>query len=277
MDEESLKKFYELEYRKLYVGNPFPSEIFFQRQKNHGKEILNFIQAIDPDTPWNSSRKLVVEIGTGAGGILQAFKDAGHDVIGADLGSEYIDFGRNKGLDICVGTIDDILGMGRKADLVIYSHVLEHMRDPADELKKVRRLLAPKGLLYIEVPGVKSLTHAYRQDFLRSLQNAHLYYFSLQTLLNITARSGFSRVYADEEIRSIFQPGDTREAYTSDYEVVKKFLRKMEVLRLHPHNIHQLKGKVRDIALRFLRPLGMLGISRSLYYFMRHRKLTRRV
>jgi len=52
----------------------------------------------------------IVEIGCGAGGILQYFKEKGNDVYGVDLGSEYIEFGRaNYNLNIGTGTIDNVI------------------------------------------------------------------------------------------------------------------------------------------------------------------------
>ena len=53
---------------------------------------------------------LIVEIGCGAGGILQYFKDNGNEVYGVDLDSEYIEFGRvNYNLNIETGTIDNVI------------------------------------------------------------------------------------------------------------------------------------------------------------------------
>lgn len=39
-----------------------------------------------------------------------------------------------------------------KADIVLFCHTLEHVLDPAEEIKNIKRVLKPNGLLYIEVP-----------------------------------------------------------------------------------------------------------------------------
>ena len=72
-------------------------------------------------------------------------------------------------------------------DLVIIIQVFEHLLNPIDALKKLRKHI--KKYLFIEVPG--SITK------LQSMHMAHIFYFSLNTLSHIVTKCGFKRIYID--------------------------------------------------------------------------------
>lgn len=117
----------------------------------------------------------------------------------------YLEYGRRKGLNLKLGHSADLLQEGKKYDLIILSHVFEHFLDIEKELSVIQELLAPDGLLYIEVPGLKLLEHGeYEGDFLACLQNAHVRIFSLGTLSNVMKKYGFDFCVGSEMIQSLF-------------------------------------------------------------------------
>ena len=132
MSEESYKKFYDTEYRASGMAKSLSKDKFFLKQKKRGWRIHNYLEKILGEKIEN---KFIVEIGTGAGGILQYFKDKNNEVLGLDLGSEYIEYGKKQGLNLKVGTIEILKTLERKPDIVIYSHVLEHITNPIEDLK----------------------------------------------------------------------------------------------------------------------------------------------
>lgn len=269
MNQKSYNEFYDSEYRRLYTGEDICSEAFFKNQQFQGKAIFDLIEKYIGKPLEN---KFVVEIGTGAGGILQIFKDIGNKVFGLDLGSEYINYGKSKGLNLKVGTIDDIKKLKLKPDLVIYSHVLEHILDPVRELKKLRENLKPTSLLYIEVPGIKNLIKSYNQDFLTYLQNAHVYHFSLKTLKNIGRKAGFSCVYGNEGINSIFKTDKIDNRYDNDYNDTIYLLRKLERLRISPFNLYGLRNLTFSLLIFVFKKTGTLDIARKFYHSLKYKK-----
>ena len=56
-----------------------------------------------------------------------------------------------------------------KADIIIYSHVFEHILDLDKELDAIKSHLKPEGILYIEVPGIKYVHNTYEMNFLKYL------------------------------------------------------------------------------------------------------------
>ncbi|MFW6008820.1 MAG: class I SAM-dependent methyltransferase [archaeon] len=228
MNQKSYNKFYNSLYRKLYVGSLKPTEYFFKQQTEKGKKIINFIEK-------NSNIKLknknILEIGTGAGGILYEFKKRGNEVLGIDLGSEYVSFGKKKGLNLKVGTLN-ILDKNIKADIIIYSHVFEHTLNPIRELIDAKKMLKPTGIIYIEVPGVKNINKNYDMDFLRYLQNAHTYHFTKTTLANILSKLNLKMLNGTEEIKCIVINSKEKKQIKNDYFITKKFLKNNEYKRL---------------------------------------------
>ena len=266
MTQDAYNQFYELEYRKLYVGKDAPADKddFFKSEYKHGGGIYQYISE---NMKRGIANALIVEIGCGAGGILQYFKEKGNDVYGVDLGSEYIEFGRdNYDLNIETGTIDNVIKGGMSPDIVIYSHTLEHILDPVEELTKLKSICSSNTYLYIELPGVKNLTHSYEMNFLKSLQNAHTYYFTLTTLKNVLRKAGWDFVCGDDVIHTIFKPSPNKKVnYESDYEDVMTFLRRMEFYRFAP-TPYNVKRLAMPITIAFLKRTGLYNTAKKAYF-----------
>ena len=190
-DEESLGKFYNTEYRPLYTfwNNDF--ELFFAQQTRTGERILDNLRKHIGFVP---KGKIVYEIGTGMGGILHPFMIQGAKIKGVDLGQEYIDIGKTKGLDLEVGSTDT-LKQYPKADLLILSHIVEHIVDPITFLTQCRDIVDDKGVIYVAVPTIEMVGTAYRNNIFGYLQNAHVYDFSAQTLCYVLECAGWSPLH----------------------------------------------------------------------------------
>lgn len=194
--------FYRRHYRRLYIADLVgePGD-FFQEEFWRGQQIHDFVRrhARFGRAPF------VLEVGCGAGGILHAFRERGFEVMGTDYGAENLAYGRARGIDIREGDLFS-LQLDRRPDLILYSHVLEHVYDPNRELARVHELLAPDGYLYVEVPGVKATrTNVFQGDFLQMFHLAHIYNFTLATLSSLLAKNGFALIGGNEEIRSIYR------------------------------------------------------------------------
>lgn len=225
MTQDSYNEFYNTEYRRLYEGTAKPSDDSFALQYERGKHIFHAIARFFRGPPQDY---FVLEVGCGSGGVVKYFQEQGCRVRGIDLGEEYLQHGRETyGLDLTPGTLAD-LSLDRPPNLIIYSHVMEHILDPVAELAQVKRQLAPGGLLCIEVPGLRFVQHAYDGDILRMFQNAHTYHFTLQSLTNLLHVNGFQRLTGDESVRAVFTPGQGQGALVNEAQSVGDFLRGVE-------------------------------------------------
>lgn len=196
---KTLEQFYKNEYRGIYSDSKICDKAFFDDQVLIGESLYQYLKLFFKSDIRN---KKIIEIGCGAGGILEFFKKKGNKVNGCDYGEDYVNFGKKKGLNILVGGME-VFGNDR-ADVVILNHVLEHFTDPVGELLKVKKLLKQDGVVLVSVPGIYNIHRAYF-DFQLFLQNAHAYYFTLKTLSYVFGLAGYKMETGNENIRAIFK------------------------------------------------------------------------
>lgn len=225
MNQNAYNEFYDKEYRNLYTASEVSTDDFFSEQWRHGKAILQYILQYSDIRSFK--RKTVLEVGCGAGGILKAFKDEGAEIIGLDLGSNYLKYGIEQyNLSLVHGSIHSH-SFDKKIDIIIYSHVLEHILDLDAEIMKIKELCGEQTLIYIELPGLLNIKKAYNGDFLGYLQNAHVFHFSLKSLENLFLKYGFGLIDGNETIQSLFRLdpavlADTRNLYHDHIRYLKQ-------------------------------------------------------
>jgi 2-polyprenyl-3-methyl-5-hydroxy-6-metoxy-1,4-benzoquinol methylase len=74
---------------------------------------------------------------------------------GVENNQEIVSKAREYGRNVKLGTIDD-LDQSLKYDLIIMNNLIEHVRDPVQELIKARSLLKDDGVIFIETPNTDS-------------------------------------------------------------------------------------------------------------------------
>jgi SAM-dependent methyltransferase len=72
-------------------------------------------------------------------------------------------------------------------DVVVISHVLEHLRDPGAELAAMKQVLAPRGVIFIEVPNGSGHPNLPIDDNI-----FHLHFFSVSSLSRLLASAGLN-------------------------------------------------------------------------------------
>lgn len=146
----------------------------------------------------------LLDVGCSSGTFLELAAQAGWTSTGVELGDTTAQAARDRGLDVRTGTLSDVADQfpPQSFSLITFWDVLEHLRDPREELVLARRLLAPGGTLAATMPNVAGL---FPQTTLRLIARptgaweypelpVHLYDFSARTSALLLRRNGFGNV-----------------------------------------------------------------------------------
>jgi 2-polyprenyl-3-methyl-5-hydroxy-6-metoxy-1,4-benzoquinol methylase len=149
----------------------------------------------------------VLDIGCSSGIILNILKDKGYEVFGIEPNRSAYNLARKKiGNVVYHGTLDTYKTK-KKYDVIIFSHVLEHVPDPVNEIMTAKKLLSPHGILVIGIPNTRNLIFLLRRKFWEYLRpNEHIWHFSDAYLLNLLKRNRF-------EILETWHVNDERKNY----------------------------------------------------------------
>lgn len=138
----------------------------------------------------NLSQKTLTDFGCGNGGFLNLAKEVCKKVYGVELHKGLFSYFETCNLDVKTN-INDI---NELSDIITMFHVLEHLKEPIDTLKKLKNNLAEDGKLIIEVPNANdALLKLYKcKKFAQfTYWSCHLYLFNEKTLCEIAKKAGY--------------------------------------------------------------------------------------
>ncbi len=264
-DESTLVDFYSNYYRKIY-GAPNPLNHFKAQRKLRGLNILNFIKQ------HTTVPKKVLEVGCGSGGILSRFIDEGCTVLGLDFDDDYLEAARNYKIPVIKGSIE-VLDKEDKFDLIILSHVLEHLVKPSEFLNDLSKHLSRDGIIYIEVPSLDSISEgSHNYDLLHYWEVAHLSHFTVETLSLICKTAGLQPIIITNKINSIYKISSSdrelnEKEKKNSLDHSRKLLFKIEKNRKSlKARIIIFKTFISKIIKKFISILGIKSFIKSVYF-----------
>jgi 2-polyprenyl-3-methyl-5-hydroxy-6-metoxy-1,4-benzoquinol methylase len=134
----------------------------------------------------------VLDVGCATGGFLAEAKTAGWDGVGVEFSEFAIEVAQKEfGLHVLKGDVFHPELAENSFGLVTMWHVLEHVLDPLATLAKARQLLAPGGLLFVELPNWSSVGRRARGVRWSQLKPPeHINFFTPTTLAAAAGRAG---------------------------------------------------------------------------------------
>lgn len=193
----------------------------------------------------------VLEIGCSYGFLLEAVRKAAQcRVEGVEPSEVSARFAHEEfGIPVFQGTVERYLGtpVVERFNLIIVSHVLEHLADPVAVLRALERRLAPGGRLYICVPDVTHLQEPPESFF----QVPHLVSFSPWTLHLAFAAAGFKMIRFQRKLRA---PKSGMEAYA---------VRLADPVDAYPHALLRIGCDPRAVAVDVRRAQHLYGALRA--------------
>jgi len=181
---QGLDTFYQLHYRRLYQNTIRPDQQYvtrFQKQARlqvTAQYLLNSLRI--------SRQGRLLDYGCSEGSLFVALREAGFtgSLFGVEPNATFGRFAATQGH----ATVTQTLPTETALDGIVLNHVLEHLADPIQLLRRLSPLLDGNGLLYVDVPDARE----YRNP--GDLHLAHLWHFTPATLCHVIEQAGFEVV-----------------------------------------------------------------------------------
>lgn len=201
VSKESFELIKDSEY-ELLKTNPFPelselgkyyeSEDYISHtdgQRNLFEKVYQLVKkkTLNDKINWiksnHSNIKNILDIGCGTGDFLFRAKDEGWQVFGFEPNAKAKAISKSKNINL----IDDLDSFQKQSfDVITMWHVLEHVPDLDKQIRQIKSLLKPDGLLIIAVPNFKSYdAQFYKSDWAAYDVPRHLWHFSKTSIKKI--------------------------------------------------------------------------------------------
>jgi SAM-dependent methyltransferase len=226
---------------------------------------------LEPVADWLASRigaksARIVDIGCARGGLLMALARRGFSALaGIDPVAQSVMHLKASGFSAWQGHLDNLPVDCGKYDFVIISHVLEHVYDVRGAFLVAKRLLAPGGKIYIEVPDAARYNND-SENFppFYEFNLEHINHFDLPHLAMLGSLHGFgiSDVFKRGFAFGIFFAHDERRAFpTSSLSEERKDVLKKAAIAYIAESQRLLDAQAEILSARIKdRPVAVWGM-----------------
>jgi len=140
----------------------------------------------------------LLDVGCGTGSLLQTLRAGGWQVEGVEPDPRSAAFARACGLIVHELTFQEASFPAGSFDAITMNHVLEHLPDPVDALRRCHRLLVPGGLFWAATPNLASPCYrTYSVDWVGLDAPRHLVIWSPESLAQALDRAGFEATFLE--------------------------------------------------------------------------------
>jgi len=182
---------------------------YSKNDKDRLSKTAEFISSYLPD-----KNARIIDVGCANGGLLKELKTLGFTkLVGLDPSSTCVEITKNEvgceAYQMSLFNIDESLG---KFDLVILSHVLEHLLDLSSTINRLNNLLKEGSLLYVECPNAlnyNKVIHAPLQEF----NTEHINHFTEVSFENLFGLHDYQKICTGNKIMKIASDQDYHAVY----------------------------------------------------------------
>lgn len=142
--------------------------------------------------------KRLLDVGCATGAFIAAAKRDGWTVAGLEYSADAAARGRDAGLDVRSGELAAGAFAGETFDVVSAWHVIEHLIDPVEDLRRMRALCAPGGMLVVETPNARSIGALLKRERWAQVRPPeHINFFDRGALDRALTASGWRLISAE--------------------------------------------------------------------------------
>jgi 2-polyprenyl-3-methyl-5-hydroxy-6-metoxy-1,4-benzoquinol methylase len=190
-DIHDLSAYYKSEYR--VIRRESPTEGYIDVMNKRAAAQIDFIRQSTPELDLQTAE--ILEIGCGCGALLRQCGTGEGRKVGVEVDDIMANFASTYAInaDIRNDIFRDTMFGENSFDVIMMSHVLEHIPNVRNFLLSLRHIMKPDGYLFVEVPTEKK---DYVVNFIRNREkgSAHLLHFTSEYLSKTLANFGFQIV-----------------------------------------------------------------------------------
>ena len=165
-------------------------------ERSYESRLLAYTDLIHQLPIWlGRDAKTLLDVGCGDGVLLEVAQKAGIESSGTEVSDMLIHVVRERlgEESIVSGNLGDL--PAAHYDVITLINVLEHLRNPAEMLRIVARLLRTDGILLVHVPNLGGLpANLYGACWHQLEPLEHFYYFTVRTLTMLMQKAGLESI-----------------------------------------------------------------------------------
>jgi 2-polyprenyl-3-methyl-5-hydroxy-6-metoxy-1,4-benzoquinol methylase len=182
---------YSSVFGKNYLSYEIENENAFLKLQQYALKDARFFRLEKALMLNAKSKPAILDIGCATGALLLFLEERGWHVTGVEI-SPAAEYARNvHKLDVRSLPLEEIKFPCESFDVVLASHLIEHLNNPFSFLSEIRRILKKDGAVFITTPNISGFQARLYRERWRSAIFDHLYLFSKRTLKNIFIKTGF--------------------------------------------------------------------------------------
>jgi SAM-dependent methyltransferase len=176
------------------------SRVYSQNNKETAESLLLAIEKYYGKSKANLVGGYVADIGCNAADFLFGFKELGFEkLLGVEPDQKLQTWNQHYvGCDTHIGMLSTVEDRYRgTCSILALRDSLEHHLDPLSSMLKCFQLLAPGGVLYLQVPNIKCKIAVHNLEAFEWFEPDHLYYFSSKSISELLTKAGFNKIVTE--------------------------------------------------------------------------------
>ena len=156
----------------------------FNTYRTYAGQITDFISE-------HISKGSLLDIGTGAGFLLEAAQKRGFAATGIDPSGPAVSFCRTRKLKVLQGYFEKYAFKSRKFKIITCCHVLEHVTEPEKFIAKIKKILDRNGYLFLAQTNYQgTIPHLLGRFWEGWVPREHRDHFSPEGIEDLLLRNG---------------------------------------------------------------------------------------
>lgn len=137
----------------------------------------------------------ILEVGCGSGDFLVQMNKLGWRTLGIEPDIHAVEASQSQGIEALHGSLEDFDLPASSFDAITLHHVIEHLHDPIETLRRCRLLLKGNGTISIVTPNIDSVCRRiFHSDWYALQPPCHLTLFTPSSLADALRKAGFHAV-----------------------------------------------------------------------------------